>query len=147
MKHGLLDDATVAEMLDDDALEQRRCHTRIPHALGVHGDDRPSAAHAEAGRLTPLHAAGPEEQPLALKQRGKLRIESATPTVRRAEAADAHEDVAAVGLHDGGRGPDHRRLTVSAAKGARDGRPQLSLLTPAPTGRDRGASLQPVNDQ
>ena len=58
-------------MLDDDALEQRRCHAAIPDALGIDHDNRTTRAHAETGRLAAFHPTGTEEETLALEQCGE----------------------------------------------------------------------------
>ena len=102
MKDRLLHDAPIAQVLDDDALEQRRGHAGVPDALRVHDDDRTAGAHAETGRLATLHATRTEEQPFALEQARERRVERAALAVRRAEAADADEHVARIRLHDRG---------------------------------------------
>ena len=87
-------------MLDDDSLEQCGGHAGVPHALGVDDDDRTARAHAETGRLATLHATRPEEEPFALEQAREQRVERSSLAIRRAEAADAHEHVASVRLHE-----------------------------------------------
>src|SRR5436190_4240922 len=89
-------------MLDDDAFEKLRGHAAIPDTLRIHHDDRATGAHAEARRLAAFHAMRPEQKALALQKPGEGSIERAPLAVRRAEAADAHEDVARVRLHDSG---------------------------------------------
>ncbi len=67
MKHRLLHHPTVAEMLDDDALEECRSHAGVPDALRVHDDNGSADAHAEARRLATLDATRPEQQSFALE--------------------------------------------------------------------------------
>jgi hypothetical protein len=78
MNYGFIDDMSLPEVLHDDALQQLRSHASVPHALRVHDDDRPAAAHAEAWRLAALDAVGSEEQSFTLEQHGKERIERTT---------------------------------------------------------------------
>ena len=66
-------------MLDDDPFQQRRCHPAVPHALRIHDDDRSAGANAKTRRLTTLHARGPEQQPLALEQRGQEALAQKRP--------------------------------------------------------------------
>jgi hypothetical protein len=67
MKDRLFDGLPSLEMLDDDSLEKIRRHFGIPDALGIDDDDRPAAAHAEAGRLSTLNSVRPEKQILSLQ--------------------------------------------------------------------------------
>lgn len=46
MKHGFLDHLAVAQMLDDDALEELGGDARVPDAVGVDDDDRSARAYA-----------------------------------------------------------------------------------------------------
>jgi len=66
VKDGLFDDTPIPEMLDDNALEQRRGHSGVPDAVGIHDDDRPTAAHAETRRLASFHAPRTKQQAFAL---------------------------------------------------------------------------------
>ena len=65
---GILDYSSPFQMLDDDALEQFRSHTRVPDSFGIDHHDRTSSAHAEAWRLTAFYPAGAEQEIFALKQ-------------------------------------------------------------------------------
>jgi hypothetical protein len=94
MKHSLVYRLPVLEMLDNDALEQRGGHSRIPDPIRVNDDDRAVAAHAEARRLAPLHTLGPEEEILSLEQLREQRINLPPASVRRAETTSAHQHVA-----------------------------------------------------
>jgi len=87
-------------MLHDDPFQERGGHTGVPHALGVHDDDRAAGADSETGRLAALHAPGPEEKALALEQAREQCVERSSLAIRRAEPADADEHVARVGLHE-----------------------------------------------
>ena len=82
MKHRLLHHAPVAQVLDDDALEERRGDARVPDAFRVHDDDRAAGADAEARGLAALHAARAEQQPLPLEEAGEGRVERAPFAVR-----------------------------------------------------------------
>src|SRR5258705_2070510 len=99
MEDSLFDRLPVLEVLDHDALQQRRRHFGIPDTLRIDDDDRTIAADAEARCLAALDALWTKEQILALQQVGKERVDLAPTTVGRAEAAGAHEYVARVGLH------------------------------------------------
>jgi hypothetical protein len=68
MKYSLFDDSPVAKMLHDDPFEQRRSDRRVPHALRIHDDDWPIAAHAKARRLPAFHPIRPKEESFALKE-------------------------------------------------------------------------------
>src|SRR2546423_5053064 len=122
MKHSLVHDASVAQVLDDDALEQRGSDPRIPDALGVHDDDRTTRADTETGRLAALHASRAEEQPLALKQTRQQSVERSSLAVWRAVAADADQNVARVRLHESGELGGARRLWHGGAVCERDDR-------------------------
>src|SRR5665647_2589338 len=89
-------------MLDDDPLEQRRRHPGVPDAFRVDDDDRSACTYTETWRLSALHAARTEEQALALEQACEFRVQHAPFPVRRAVAANAHQDVARERIHDGG---------------------------------------------
>src|SRR5687768_13871948 len=99
MNHGFVDDSTVTEVLDDDALQQLRSHVSVPHAFRVHDGNRPATADAEAWRLAPLDAVRPEEQSFSLEQDGQERVEHTTRPIGRAEASRTHEHVSRVRLH------------------------------------------------
>ena len=74
VENRLLDDSTVAQMLDDDALQEIGSNASVPDPLRIHGDDRSARADAEAWRLAALHPARAEEQPFPLKQLREERI-------------------------------------------------------------------------
>jgi len=57
---GFIDDAAVAEMLDDNALEKLWRDTPVPYSLGIDDNDRATRADAKTGRFAALHAAGSE---------------------------------------------------------------------------------------
>lgn len=61
----------MSQMLDNDALEQRRRYAAIPDAVGIDDDNRTSGANAEARRLTALHATGTEQQSFTLEKSGQ----------------------------------------------------------------------------
>ena len=67
MEHRIFHDAAIAQMFNDDSLEECRRDTGIPDAFGIHDDDRAAGADAKARRFTTLHAPGTEEQPFALQ--------------------------------------------------------------------------------
>jgi hypothetical protein len=94
MKHCLLDDLPVTEVLDDDPLQQRRRHPGIPDPLRVNDNDRTASANTQTWRLAALDSSRTEEQAFPLQQRWQEIVQITPPTIRRAEAADAHEDVA-----------------------------------------------------
>lgn len=93
MKYRLVHYPPISQMLDHDSLQQRRGDAGIPDALGVDDDDRAASTDTQAGRLTALHAIGPEQQLFALQKRGEQIVELAPSAVRRAEATHAHQDV------------------------------------------------------
>ena len=101
MNHGFVNDSATLEMLHDNALQQQGGDVAVPHAFRVHDDDRPAAAHAEAGRLAALDAGGAEQQSFALEERRQQCVESATAPIGGAEAARAYQHVSRIGLHDG----------------------------------------------
>jgi hypothetical protein len=82
MKHSLVHDATISQMLDDDALEQSRSDPGIPDALRVHDDDRTAGAYTETGGLAALHSPRAEEQSLALEQTRQQGVERPSLSVR-----------------------------------------------------------------
>ena len=93
MKDRFFDDAAVPQMLNDDALEKRGRHPRVPNSIRIYHNDRPSFTDAEARRFPAFHAAWTEEQSLSLQQARKEAIQIPAPPVGRAEPASAHEDV------------------------------------------------------
>ena len=99
MKDRLINGFSVFEVLDDDSLQQRRCHLSVPDALGIHHNDRSVATHAQARGLTALYALRAKEKILALEQVGQQRVKLASATVGRAEIACAYEHVMRVRLH------------------------------------------------
>ncbi len=94
MKHCLLDDLPVTQVLDDDPLQQRRRHPGIPDPLRVHDNDRTATANTQTWRLAALDPRRTEEQAFPLQQRRQEIVQITPPAVGRAEAAHAHEDVA-----------------------------------------------------
>ncbi len=111
MKHRLLHHSAVAQVLDDDSLQQRRCNVGVPDAFGIHHDDRPSGADAQARRLAALHAIGSEQQIFSLEQLREQAVERSAAALRRAESSGADEDVTPIRVHacgscDGLRGLD-----------------------------------------
>lgn len=82
MKDRIFDDATIAQMLDHDALQQFRRDTRVPDSLRVHDHNGSARAHSQAWRLAALHAAWPEQKILAREQRGQQAVERAAATIR-----------------------------------------------------------------
>jgi hypothetical protein len=71
MEDSFVDRLSMLEVLDHDALEERRADLGIPNAFGIHDDDGTIAADAEARCLPSLHALWTEEQVLALQQVGE----------------------------------------------------------------------------
>jgi hypothetical protein len=107
MKHRLLDDPPIAEMFDDNPLQQRGRHAPIPDAVGVDDDDRTATANSEAWRLAALDPRGAKEETLALQERRQQPIQVSPAMVGRTEAADANQDVTSIGVHH-----RHRRLQL-----------------------------------
>src|SRR6266550_4254170 len=99
MKNRLSNRFPVLEMLDHYSLQQLGRDLGIPNPFRVNDDDRPVAAHAEAGRLTTLHTLRSKEEILALQQLREQRIDLVAATVGRAEVTGAHEHVSGVPLH------------------------------------------------
>ena len=93
VKDRVVDDPAIAQMLNDDALEEGGRHATIPHALWVDDDDRAAGADAEAWCLPALYAGGPEEKALSLEKRRELRVELAAAPIWRAKASDTDEHV------------------------------------------------------
>src|ERR1051325_3530018 len=93
VKHRLLDNPSIAQMLDDDSLQQLRRDAGIPNPFGVDDDDRAARAHAEARGLATLHAARTEQQAFALQERRQHGVERSTTARRRTEVADTNQDV------------------------------------------------------
>jgi len=109
VEHGLLYHSAVAQVLDDDALEEGGGDTEVPDAFGIDDDDRTAGADSEAWSLAALDATGAEEKPFALEKTGEMRIQLAAAMVRRAEAAGAYQHVAAIWIHQRAeRLGDHR---------------------------------------
>src|SRR5438874_12109197 len=100
MKHSLLDNPAVPEVLGDDPLEKCGRNACVPHTLGVHDDDWPAGAHAQARRLTAFDPVGTKQESLALQQRGQQLVQLAPSLVGRAESAYAHEHVPCVRIHE-----------------------------------------------
>jgi hypothetical protein len=67
MEYRLLDDASVAQVLYHDPLEERGSDSRVPDSFRVNRDDRPPAAHTEARSLRSLHAGGSEQKPFTFQ--------------------------------------------------------------------------------
>ncbi len=82
VKNSLINNVSVLEMLDDDPLEQCRCHARIPHALGINDDNRSIGAHAEARRLPALHPRWPKEKVFPLQQLGEQGVDLTAAPIR-----------------------------------------------------------------
>ena len=55
-------------MLDDNALEQVRGDTRVPHTFGIDHNDGTSRTYSKTRRLTTLYPVRPEQKSLALKE-------------------------------------------------------------------------------
>ena len=86
MKHCLLHHSAVAQVFDDESVQQCRCDVGVPDAFGIHHDDRPSGADAQARRLTTLDSTGPEEQVFSLEELREQAVERAAATLRRAKS-------------------------------------------------------------
>ena len=99
VEHRFLDDSTVTQVLDDDALEQRGSDTGVPDAFGIDDDDRTAGADSEAWSLAALDAIGAEEKAFALEKAGEMLVELSTALTRRAEAPSAHQYMAAIRIH------------------------------------------------
>lgn len=99
MEHGFLDDSTIAQVLDDDALEECWGDASVPDAFGIDNDNRTAGADSEAWRLAALDAIGAEEKTLALEKAGEMLVQLSTALTRRAEAACAHQHMAAIRIH------------------------------------------------
>lgn len=103
MKHRLLDDMSVAQVLHDDPLEQRGGDSGVPDAFRIHHHDGPAGTDAQAGRLAALHAPRAKQEVFALEQPREQRIQGAPFPVRGAVAASADEHVARIRLHERGK--------------------------------------------
>jgi hypothetical protein len=103
-EHRVANDIPVAQVFDDDPIEERRRDVAVPNAFGVHDDDRASGADAEAGRFTAFDSMRPEQQAFALEKRGKQAIELLAAPIRRTVSADTHENVPGVWLHQRRKG-------------------------------------------
>ena len=99
VEHRVLDDPAVAQVLDDDTLEERGSDAGVPDAFGIDDDNRTAGADSEAWRLAALDTIGPEEKALALEKAGEMLVELSTALTRRAEAACAHQHMAAIRIH------------------------------------------------
>lgn len=66
MKDGFLDHAPTLEVFHNDALQQLWSDRCVPNALRIYHHYRTAFAHAQTWRFAPLHALGPEKEPLAL---------------------------------------------------------------------------------
>jgi len=99
MKNRLINGFSAFEVLDDDALEQRRCHLCVPDATGVHNNDGTITAYTKAWRFTTLDACRTEKQVFALEELGEQRIKLSPTAIGRAEFASAYEHVTRVRLH------------------------------------------------
>ena len=102
MEHCLLDYPAIAQVLDDDALEQPWRHAGIPDTFRIDHDNRPTGADAKTRRLAAFYALGSKEQAFPMKEPSKLRIQGTTAPFRGAEAAHAHEHMARVRFHECG---------------------------------------------
>lgn len=99
MEHRLLDDTAIAQMFDDDPLEQLRRDTGVPDTLRVDDDDRAARADAEARRLASLDAIGPEQEALALEKGRQQLVQAPAARIRSAKRADANQHVARIWVH------------------------------------------------
>jgi hypothetical protein len=68
VKHRVLNDPPVLEMLDDNSLENLRRDARIPDAFRIHDNDGTSSTNAEARCLAAFHPPWTEQQAFALKK-------------------------------------------------------------------------------
>ena len=82
MKDCVFDNSPIAEMFDDDALEQLRRDAGVPHTFRIHHDDRTAGTHAKAWRLAPLHSRGAEEKSFPLQEPGQKAVQRAATTFR-----------------------------------------------------------------
>lgn len=82
MKRGFLHNPAGAEVLDDNALEQRWGDSAIPDAIRIHDDDRATTAHAETRCFTTLYAIRAEEKALSLQQRREETVKLSTTLIR-----------------------------------------------------------------
>jgi hypothetical protein len=110
MENCVLDGMPVTEMFDHNPLEQRWCHSPVPHPVRVNDDDWSPATNAKTWRFAAFDPTRAEQQTLSLKQVGQQLIKVSSAPVGRAEAPGAHEHVTGVGLHAGSdRRPIHSR--------------------------------------
>jgi hypothetical protein len=93
MKYRLGYGVSILEVLDDNALQQRGSHARIPDAFRINDDDRTFGAHTEAWCLAAFHPLWSEEKIFPLQQLSEQRINLAAAPVGAAKIAGAHEDV------------------------------------------------------
>lgn len=82
MEDSILDDSTLLQVFDDDALEKRRRDSRVPDTFGIYHHDRASSTHPETWRFAPLHSRRPEQQTLTIQERGEKRVKRATAAIR-----------------------------------------------------------------
>jgi hypothetical protein len=110
MDYSFVDDPPIAQVLYDDALQQRRSDSTVPHPLRIHDHNRPTAADAEAGSFAALDTVGAKEQSFPLEQQREQRVQRATAAVGRAKTTCAHQHVSRIGLH----GADEVGIGVTA---------------------------------
>jgi pimeloyl-ACP methyl ester carboxylesterase len=109
VKHGVLDDPAVFEVLDDDSLQQLRRNTRVPDTIGIHDHDGTSRANAQTRRLASFYASWTEQQPRVIEKVRQHLIKHPALVVWRAEATGANENVPGVRLHTRQRAGIHSR--------------------------------------
>jgi len=75
MKHRVLHDAPIAQMFNDDPLEQWRRDAGVPDAFGIHDDDRAAGADAETRGFASLYPPWAEQQAFPLEQGREEAVE------------------------------------------------------------------------
>ena len=99
MKHRILDDPALPQMLDDDPLQEGQRHSSVPDCVRVHDDDRATRAHTKARRLSSLHPLWAKQEAFSLQQLREELVQLATSLVRGAKTTGANENVPRIRLH------------------------------------------------
>src|SRR3954467_9851711 len=116
MKYVIVYRLPMLQVLDHDALEERRRDAGVPHALRINDDDWPVAADAETRRFAAFHSLRAEQQIFPLQELRQQRIDLSPTASRGAKVARAHQHVTRVGLHLWTRCLAHSAKIAAAAQ-------------------------------